>query len=95
MKQNIKITKTKVKNKSSAENSLSSKFGKVPYESENVAMFRGDRLEGKFVSKNVINLFRKNLSSAQIFLLSKRLKLVPTANKIDQAKLKRELEEYG
>ena len=54
MKQNIKITKTKVKNKSSAENSLSSKFGKVPYESENVAMFRGDRLEGKFVSKNVI-----------------------------------------
>ena len=58
-------------------------------------MFRGNRLEGKFVSKNVINLSRRNLSSAEISLLSKGLKFVPTANKIDQAKLKRELEEYG
>ena len=30
-----------------------------------------------------------------ISLLSKGLKLVPTANKIDRAKLKTELEEYG
>ena len=30
-----------------------------------------------------------------IFLLSKGLKFVPTASKIDQAKLKRELEQYG
>ena len=29
------------------------------------------------------------------FLLSKGLKFVPSANKIDQAKLKRELEQYG
>ena len=35
------------------------------------------------------------MSSAEIFLLSKGLKCVPTANKIDQAKLKRELEEFG
>ena len=58
-------------------------------------MFRENRFEGKFVSKNVINLSRRNLSSAEISLLSKGLKFVPTSNKIDQAKLKRELEEYG
>ena len=51
--------------------------------------------EGKFVCKNVINLSRRNLSSVEISLLSKGIKFVPTANKIDQANLKRELEEYG
>ena len=81
--------------RNSAENSSSSKVDNVLNESENVAMFRGNRLEGKFVGKNVINLSRRNLSSAEISLLSKGLKFVPTANKIDQAKLKRELEEYG
>ena len=81
--------------RSSAEDSPSGKVDKVTNESENVAMFRGNRLEGKFASKNVINLSRRNLSSAEISLLSKGLKFVPTANKIDQAKLKRELEEYG
>ena len=74
---------------------MSDEVDKVPNESGNVAMFRGNRLEGKFVSKNVKNLSRSNLSSAEISLLSKGLKFVPTANKIDQAKLKRELEEYG
>ena len=34
-------------------------------------------------------------SQSEISLLSKGLKFVPSANKIDQAKLKRELEEYG
>ena len=81
--------------RSSAENSPSSKVGKVPNEIENVATFIGNRLEGKFISKNVINLSRRNLSSAEISLLSKGLTFVPTANKINQAKLKRELEEYG
>ena len=52
-------------------------------------------LEGKFVSSNVINLSRRNLSEAKISLLSKDLKFVPTANKIDRAKLKTQLEEYG
>ena len=81
--------------RSSAEDSSSDEVEKVPNESENVAMFRGNRLKGKLVSKNVINLSKRNLSSAEISLLSKGLKFVPTANKIDQAKLKRELEEYG
>ena len=81
--------------RNSAENSSSSKVGKVLNESENVATFGGNRLEGKFVCKNVINLSRRNLSSAEISLLSKGLKFVRTANKIDQANLKKELEEYG
>ena len=52
-------------------------------------------IEGKFVRKNVINLSRRNLSASKISLLSKGLKFVPTTNKIDRPKLKRELEEYG
>ena len=62
----------------------------------NIASRLGVRLEGKFVSKNEINLSRRNLSaSEEISLLSKSLKFLPTANKIDRAKLKTELEEYG
>ena len=60
--------------RNSAENSSSSKVDNVLNENEDVAMFRGNRLEGKFVSKNVINLSRRNLSSAEISLLSKGLK---------------------
>ena len=81
--------------RSSAEDSSSGEVEKVPNESENVVMFRGNRLEGKFISENVINLSRRNLSSTEISLLSKGLKFVPTANKIDQAKLQRELEKSG
>ena len=55
----------------------------------------GVRLEGKFVSKNVIDLSRTNLFGSEILLLSKGLKFVPTANKINRAKLKKELEEFG
>ena len=81
--------------RSSAENSLSSKAGKVSNENDNVATFRGNWIESKFVSENFVNFSRKNLSSPEISLLSKGLKFVPTANKIDEAKLKRKLEEYG
>ena len=61
----------------------------------NTVFYKGLRLEGKFVSKNVFNLSRRNLSPPEISLLSKGLKFVPSANKIDRAKLKRELEKYG
>ena len=54
------------------------------------AFYKELRLEGKFVSKNVFNLSRRNLSPPEISLLSKGLKFVPSANKIGQAKLKRE-----
>ena len=40
----------------------------------NKATYKGERLEGKFVSSNVINLSRRNLPEAEISLLSKALK---------------------
>ena len=85
------------------ENEIISSTGNTPDIEEkhgnanvnNIATYRGERLEGKFVSSNVINLLQRNLSEAEISLLSKSLKFVPTANKIDRARLKMELEEYG
>ena len=61
----------------------------------NITFLNKTRLEVKFVSKNIINLSSKNLSRSEISLLFKGLKFVPSANKIDRAKLKRELEEIG
>ena len=52
------------------------------------------RIKGKFVSKNVVNLSQQKLTKAEISLLSKGLKFVPTSNHISKAKLKMELEAY-
>ena len=54
-----------------------------------------NRLQGNFVSKNVVNLSRRNLTGSEISLLSKGLNFVPTSNTIDKAKLKMELEALG
>ena len=61
----------------------------------NIALQIGVRLEGKFVNKNAINLSRRNLYALEVSLLSKGLKFVPIAKKIDRVKLKIELEEHG
>ena len=61
----------------------------------NIASQIGVKVEAKFVNKIVIYLSRRYLSASEISLLSKGLKFVPTATKIDHAKLKAELEEYG
>ena len=53
------------------------------------------RIKGRFVSKNVVNLSKWKLTKAEISLLSKGLKFVPTSNHINKAKLKMELEAYG
>ena len=74
---------------------LSGKVGDVPNKSENDAVFCGSRLGGKFVSKNVVKLPRRNLSSAEISILSKGLKFVPAATKTDQVKSKRRHGKYG
>ena len=58
---------------------------------DNRAQLKDNRLEGKFVSKNVINLSQRQLTKSEISLLSKGLKFVPTPNRIDKAKLKQEL----
>ena len=54
-----------------------------------------NRLQGNFDSKNVVNLFRGNLTGSETSLLSKGLNFVPTSNTIDKAKLKTELEALG
>ena len=50
---------------------------------------------GNFVSKNVVNLSRQNLTDSEISLLPKGLNFVPTSNTIDKAKLKTEIEALG
>ena len=52
------------------------------------------RIKGKFVSKNVVNLSKRKLTKAEVSLLSKGLKFVPTSNHINKAKLKMKLEAY-
>ena len=53
------------------------------------------RLEGRFVSKNVINLSKRDLSNAEISLLSKGLKFIPTPSSINKARIKENLEVFG
>ena len=61
----------------------------------NQAILLENRLKVNFVSKNVVNLSKRNLNDAEISLLSKGLNFVPTCNNIDKAKLKMELEAFG
>ena len=62
---------------------------------DNAGKMLDGRLQGNFVSKNVVNLSKRNLTDSKISLLSKGLNFVPTSNTIDKAKLKRELEAPG
>ena len=61
----------------------------------NVATLLDGRYEGKFVSLNVINLSKHHLPKAEISLLSKGLKFIPTPKYINKALIKEELETYG
>ena len=71
------------------ENEIISGAGKTPDVKEirdngninNIATYKEEWFEGKFVTSNVINLSRKSLSEAKIFFLSKGLKFVPTDKK--------------
>ena len=53
------------------------------------------RLIGKFVSPNVLNLSKRQLSEADVSLLSKGLKFVPTPKFVNKAILKEEIEKFG
>ena len=92
----LKYLKRKKKNEkfNRTEDLYNCEKGGNNFKENNIASQIGVRLEGKFVSKNVINLSRRNLSASEILFLSKGLKFVPTANKIERVKLKTELEEY-
>ena len=61
----------------------------------NSAETEDGRFVGKFVSENVINLSSRNLSEAEISLLSKGLKFVPTPSSINFAEIKEDLEKFG
>ena len=61
----------------------------------NQALLLENRLKGNFVSKNVVNLSKRNLNDAEISFLSKGFNFVPTCSNIDKAKLKMELEAFG
>ena len=64
--------------------------------SEEDSVFTLDgRINGKFVSKNVVYLSKRKLTKAKISLMSKGFKFVPTSNHINKAKLTMELEAYG
>ena len=47
------------------------------------------RFKGKTVSENVENLPKRKLSKYEILLLSRGLKLTPTTNTVNKAKLKK------
>ena len=54
-----------------------------------------DRIKGKFVSDNVFNLSRRNITDGELSLLSKGLSFVPTPGKIDRGQVKNDLEKFG
>ena len=56
---------------------------------------KANRIERKFVCKNVINLSQRQLTESEILLFSKGLMFVSTPIRIDKAKLKQELEVLG
>ena len=58
----------------------------------NSATLVNEIYKGEFFSLNVVNLFRRNLTSNEIFLLSKGLKFVPTPRGIHKTLTKDELE---
>ena len=61
----------------------------------NVCETRDGRFVGKFISDNVLNLSGREISKAEISLLSKGLKFVPTPTYLNQAVLKEKLEIFG
>ena len=56
---------------------------------DNRAKLKDNRLEGKFVSKNVINLSQRQVTKSDFLLLSEGLKFVPTPNRIDKVNVKK------
>ena len=67
----------------------------ITNEQSNSCEMENNRYIGKFVSSNVVNLSRRNLTTDEISLLSKGLKFVPTPFSVNKAILKEELERFG
>ena len=84
--ENDSLVETRDVNASSLDNRLNVK--------DDAAKNLNNRLQGNFLSKNVVNLSWRNLTGSEISLLSKGLTFVPTSSTI-KAKLKIELEALG
>ena len=54
-----------------------------------------ERYKAKFFSPKSVNLPRRNLTSHEIFLFSKRQKFVPTSRCVNKALINKELEACG
>ena len=54
-----------------------------------------NQIKGKFVSDNVFNLSRRNITDDDLSLLSQSLSFVPTPKKKDRWQIKNDLRKYG
>ena len=61
----------------------------------NAASLEGNRYKANFVSLNVINLSKRNLTKDEISLLSKGLQFVSTPKHFNKALLREEPENFG
>ena len=59
---------------------------------DNIPETQDQRLDGKFVSKNVFNLSSRALTEHEISVLDKELNFVPTPEKLDRLQIKNDLE---
>ena len=66
----------------------------VPNRLSNAASLEGNSYKANFVSRNVINLSKRNLTKDEISLLSNFLQFVPTPKHFNKALL-RELQNFG
>ena len=67
----------------------------VPNRLSNAVSLEGNKYKANFVSPNVINLSKWNLTKDEISLLSKGLQFVPTPKHFNKALLREELENFG
>ena len=88
-----KVTNYKNGNISDKEEVNLSDFvlGRLP----NATSLDGNRHKANFVSPNVINLSKRNLTKDEISVLSKGLQFVPTPKHFNKALLREELENFG
>ena len=93
----VSDTKTMFDDSSISDSENSKNCESTPFSNVqgNEAEMCDGQLKGKILIENVINLSKRDLSENEISLLSKGLNFIPTCNKVDVARLKLELEQFG
>ena len=85
---------TQLENRESEAKNSNTNFNLLDEDSK-FAKEKEGRLEGVFVCDNILNLSKRELNTAEISILSKGMKFVPTPRYVDQAALKTDLEAFG